>query len=515
VSQSAEAPGVPPRARGVIAAFLVICALIFPFVLLLGVTKGLNHDEHQHIAAGVLVGHDGLLPYRDFPHFHTPYLAFVYALLFRTTDHLLLAARLFSVACATAMVGLVGSIAWSLFRARGQLVAIGVSAGAVLLCLSAGLFGLTTGRAWNQEPALLFTLLAFCAHVAGLRHQKGAWLVGSGILLGLAIGLRLTVAPLLAPFGLAIILFPAPHWNLRLILCFIAGTLIGTAGIMAFFVMAPEQTFFGNFGFAKVNVAYRLGNGGAPRTMTLIKKFRYVWKEIIRREVPLIAFSLLPLIALGLARRGPAWPRLRFEFWFILLLSPFILVGSLAPSPLFAQYFYPIVPFLLLAGLYALTALPPATRAFRNTLWAGAAVVVFSVALGHQAYRRIRELLSPPTWAPVVIHDRAAQLFAPVPRGRILTLAPIYPLEAGRSIYPALSTGPFAWRVADFVEPARAVRLGMISPATLQDYLRKAPPAAIMLERDPTPDSDFFDYVEEHGFHQVSSSAGGSVWVPP
>ncbi len=240
-----------------------------------------------------MLGRQGLLPYRDFPHFHTPYLAFGYALLFHTTDHLLLAARLFSVVCATAMVGLVGSIAWSLFRARGWLVAIGVSAGAVVLCLSAGVFGLTTGRAWNQEPALLFTLLAFCAHVAGLRQQRGAWLVASGVLLGIAIGLRITVAPLLAPFGLAIMLFPTPRWNLRLILSFIAGTLLGTAGILVFFVIAPEQTFFGNFGFAKINVAYRFGSGD-PRTMTLIKKFRYVWKEIVRRDLPLFACSLAP-----------------------------------------------------------------------------------------------------------------------------------------------------------------------------------------------------------------------------
>lgn len=514
MSQLAEPASAPRRASGVVAAFVVVCALIFPFVLLLGVTKGLNHDEHQHIAAGVLLGSEGLLPYRDFPHFHTPYLAFVYALLFHTTDHLLLAARLFSVVCATAMVGLVGSIAWSLFRQRGYLVAIGVSGGAVVLCLSAGVFGLTTGRAWNQEPALLFTLLAFCAHVAGLRQQRGAWLVASGILLGVAIGLRITVAPLLAPFGLAIMLFPAPNWNLRLILCFIAGTFIGTAGILVFFVIAPEQTVFGNFGFAKVNVAYRFGSGD-PRTMTLIKKLRYVWKEIMRREVPLFVCSLLPLVALRLARRGTASPRLCFEFWFILLLSPFVLVGCLAPSPLFSQYFYPVIPFCVLAGLYGLSALPPETRAFRYTLWASAAAVAVSAVLGHQAYSHIRELMSPRDWAPVAIHDRAVHLFALVPAGPILTVEPIHPLEAGRSIYPALSTGPFAWRVANFVEPARAARLGMISPTTLEEYLRKAPPAAILLERNPTPESDFFDYANQHAFHADSSSRGGELWVAP
>ena len=80
----------PGRERTVV--FLLIALLAGPLVLGLGMTKGLSHDEHQHVAAGALVAREGLMPYRDFPHFHTPYLPFIYALLFRATDHLLLAA---------------------------------------------------------------------------------------------------------------------------------------------------------------------------------------------------------------------------------------------------------------------------------------------------------------------------------------------------------------------------------------------------------------------------------------
>ena len=101
------------------AVFFLVTALVFPLVLGLAMTKGLNHDEHQHIAAGALVARDGLLPYRDFPHFHTPYLAFIYAALFHATDHLLLAARLFGALCASAMTGLVGSVGYGLFRGHG------------------------------------------------------------------------------------------------------------------------------------------------------------------------------------------------------------------------------------------------------------------------------------------------------------------------------------------------------------------------------------------------------------
>src|SRR5437867_13395193 len=98
------------------AVFVIVAALVLPFVLTLGMTTGLSHDEHQHVTAGAVIAREGLLPYRDFPHFHTPYLPFLYALLFRATDHLLLAGRLFSVASSTAMVALLGSVAYSLFR---------------------------------------------------------------------------------------------------------------------------------------------------------------------------------------------------------------------------------------------------------------------------------------------------------------------------------------------------------------------------------------------------------------
>src|SRR5262245_45862818 len=97
-----------PSVRTAVMAFLVVTALVFPIVAGLGMTKGLNHDEHQHVAAGALVAREGLIPYRDFPYFHTPYLPFAYAVLFRGTDHLLSAARILSAFCASAILGVIG-----------------------------------------------------------------------------------------------------------------------------------------------------------------------------------------------------------------------------------------------------------------------------------------------------------------------------------------------------------------------------------------------------------------------
>ena len=417
-----------------VAVFLLIAALTGPLVLGLGMTKGLSHDEHQHVAAG-----------------------------------------------------------------------------AVVLCLTAGLFGQTTGRAWNNEPALLFALLAFVAHGAGLGRGKDGWFIASGALLGLAIGTRLTFAPLVAPFGLTLLYStPSRRWQPRAMGSFIAGLFLGGAGLLILLAVAPEQTLFGNFEFAKINVAYRFGSG-EPRTMTLLKKLRYFFKEIVRREVPLFAAALVPLIAAHLATRGTV-RRPRFELRFALLLLPFLLLGSFAPSPLFPQYFFPCVPFLIVAGLYALASIPPDTRWFRPALIAGAVCVGSSAALGRHAFKHIDRFLTPSKWTPMKVHRDASKIRAEVPSGRVLTLAPIHPLEAGLSIYPPFGTGPFAWRVSAYVEAAKAGRLRMTTPATLPALLAVNPPAAILLGYEPT-ESALEEYAGSHGFRPLPLPGDRTLWV--
>ena len=497
-------PAAEQPARLICGPVLILAAaLVFPLAAALAMTKGLNHDENQHVAAGAMVAR-GLLPYRDFPHFHTPYLAFIYAALFHVTDHLLLAARLFGAVCASAMAGLVGSIGCALFRERGKRWAAGAGAGAVVLCLTAGLFGQTVGHAWNHEPSLLFALLAFVAHVAGIERRRSGWLVASGVLLGVAIGTRLTFAPLAAPFGLALLLYSVPpRWQPGRLLSFAGGLLLGSVGLLGIFAVAPEQTFFGTFEFAKVNVLYL-----KERTMTLPDKLGYLGKVIALREVALLAAAGLPLISVRLAKG-----RLRFEARFILLLLPFLLWGSLAPSPLHYQYFYPFVPFLILAGLYALASIPPETRWFSRALTAGVAAVALSAAVGSRVYLRLHDQLAVAGWTPLAVHRAALNLRAHVLAGRVLTFAPIFPLEAGLSIYPPFSTGLFAWRVAPQVEPAKAARLGMATPATLAVLLETEPPAALLLGYEST-ESDFKAYAKSHAYRPEPLD-GRTLWLAP
>src|SRR6266571_4053576 len=79
-------------------------ALFFLCVALLlvgqAMAKPLDHDEHQFVASGWLLAHEGLLPYRDYPYFHLPYMSLVYAVVYAFTTYPMLAARLIETAGA-------------------------------------------------------------------------------------------------------------------------------------------------------------------------------------------------------------------------------------------------------------------------------------------------------------------------------------------------------------------------------------------------------------------------------
>jgi hypothetical protein len=491
-----EGVGSAPRTR--VIAFFVVCVVVFPVVLGLGMVRGVSHDEHQHVAAGALIAREGLMPYQDFPHFHTPYLAFLYALLFRMSDHLLVAGRLVSVLSATAILGILGSIAYSLFRDRGKRFAVCVCSGVVLLAMTTTLFGENTGLAWNHEPSLVLALIAFVAHVAGLKSDRIGWFVASGALLGLAIGTRITCAPLMAPFGLALLFYPVRGWRWNRIFAFSGGLLVGLAGLLYFFAVVPEQAFFGNFDFARANIVYRL-DSGEPRTMTILKKLRFFFKEIIRPDAALFLVGFVPVVAACLVHRGTS-RRMPLELRFILWLLPFLLIGSFAPSPLFDQYFYPLVPFLLLAGLYAFASVPPESVWSRRLLLTGAAAVLLSTALGWRAYNAFSEFFTVKEWRGIRVHRRMGFVCADIPSGKVLTLAPIYPLEAGFSIYPSFATGPFAWRISPYLEPAKAARLRIISPTTLGPMLQAVPPIGVFTGFEETGEEPLIEYASRHGY---------------
>jgi len=365
-----------------IPLFLLAAVLIFSH----SVSETVDHDEHQFVAGAALLARHGLLPYRDYPYLHTPYLVFADAAVFRLegpSAKLLLSARLLSAACGFATIVLLAAAVGSLYRDHPPATRRWLAPAAVLLLLTNPLFTAVIGMAWNHDAAELFLVAATWLFLRDIR--RGSYtarsMLAAGALLGLSIGVRLTIAPAVAAFvgwPLADARLP---WRRRLSA---AGLLlIGMAVTLTpcgwLFLQSPRGFIFGNFGYPTLNTAYRIARESMASSTTPIGKTIYFLSRIVFSSGTGFLILLIALtIWLRRAKRfrftsresfrepptpgrsGPGLPygseitrQGREEMRFLGLLILFLLAGSFAPAPMFIVYFYAPVPFAVLWLAYA------------------------------------------------------------------------------------------------------------------------------------------------------------------
>jgi hypothetical protein len=472
--------------------------------LLLVFGKSLDHDEHQFVASGVLLARRGLLPYRDYPYFHTPNLSFVYALLFRLSDHLLLCARLFNAACELLVVVIVYVVARRCFGWLSASQRSAAAIGAVLLLITNPLFTQTSGRAWNHDlPVLLCVLAFFCASAAHQSHSN-RWAGLCGLLLGAAIGTRLTFAPAFLVFAgmllgssakeqatsiaerrdegpahrrVAKTFKPASTRAAVRLALFLLGLLLGLIPTLTLLLIAPRQFIFGNFQYPVLNTAFRMAGQHRHEFNTgITNHLSYVLLHFVLQPGTLLLLALL-FWSLWLARRsGSEQYRLQRTYLPVLLL--FLLPGALAPTPAFAQYFYVLVPFVILWIIYLLSAAMQIDQRMRQWKLLGAVAAVCIIA-GVPMYMPEKH------WnlansAPLLIHGEGIEIAQLAGGGKVLTLTPIYPLEGGCDIYESYATGPFAARIAPMLDDKQLQVIHLRNERQLLDGLRADPPAAVL-----------------------------------
>jgi hypothetical protein len=367
-------------------ALLLAALLIFSH----SVTEAVDHDEHQFVASAALLSRRGLLPYRDYPYLHTPYLVFADALLFRLTGpsaRLLLTARIFSAACGFATVALLATTVRFLYRDYPTRIRCWMAPAAVLLLLTNPLFAAVAGLAWNHDAA---ELLLFAAALVFLRDiRRGCYaapsMLATGALLGVGIGVRLTIAPAAAAFAGWALADARVTWPRRLAATglLLLGMAVALAPCGWLFTLSPQGFLFGNFEYPTLNTAYRIAHESMTSSTTPLGKLAYFLSRIVFSSgsgflLMLIALTIwlrrakrLPAPARkwfqglptpGRSGPGPRRPRDpetisinegREEMRFLGLLILFLLAGSFAPAPMFIVYFYAPVPFAVLWLAYA------------------------------------------------------------------------------------------------------------------------------------------------------------------
>ena len=488
------------------------------FTLLLGhaMVAPFGHDEHQFVFSGQLLADQALLPYLDFPYNHSPYLVFLYGALFKLTDFDLLAARAISALGALATVAMLYGACWRSAVGKTSFWKYWISAGAVVILLANPIFQSTTGKAWNHDVAGALVLGALLLLPrGGERQQIRRRLVLSGLLLGLAVGVRLSYAAALPAF---LILLYWVHEERQLAdlakraLNFWAGFITALLPLLVLIVLAPARFVFGNWVYQLLNTEYRRVLGH-EQAMSLAGKGAYLLDRVGQSPSNLIlpvGFAILALTMIRSAGRTQGHP-----FRGPALMALFLFVGALVPTPSWPQYFYAPLPFLILGAAYATLREGGKGLGIYWRRLAFGAMVLLSFAEVIRSYSPIEVLQSKDGWVPLQVDELGERIASRVGEGRVLTLAPLIPAEAGLTGYPEFATGPFVWRVAPMLSAEKRATYGLISPDELSALLAQRPPDALLtgfeqgskvfdLHRPGGLEDPLIEYAQQHGFKPIS-----------
>lgn len=475
--------------------------------------RNLNHDEHQFLVPGALLARNALHPFRDFPIFHLPNLVFVYSALDRLFDRPLFVARSFSALCATLSSVLIFHFCWNRTCSKPVQWRLAFAVGAALLLIFDPLFAYTTGRTWNHDLPSLLTVAAVLLHIGAAERNALCLAMCSALAAGLAAGTRLTYAPILIPLWLSIWAFPLPiRRRFALASAYIATATVALGPSLYYLITHREAFLFGNFEFPRLRLLDP-ENERIRKTMTISRKLRFFFKEVALPSHPLflayLLFSLYPAISWLRRRNGS------LAAGVILAILPFALMGCFAPSRYQYQHFFVIVPLLVLGTVAGFTC-PGAPRwQTRFGTYLALIFCVSSLSLGLSAYSVARNPFKPSEWFPYRIRKLGLEIANRAPTGKVLTLAPAYPIEGGSAVYPEFATGPFAWRSARFVKADRRSALRIVAPSDLSAFLESDPPGAILTGvEDKALELPFVEYAKDHHFRALKLDGNRTLWVP-
>ena len=212
---------------------------------------GLDHDESFFVAGGALIARQGLLPYRDFLYLHTPYLALLYALLFRVSSYLLLSSRLSSTAFAVAGLAVLLVMVWRELDRVPLELRIAVATASLFAVATNPIVLENVGRATNEDLAIFCVLVAVLFFLQGWRNSRAPRaLFISGLFAGLATGARVPSGLVLAVLFLLLAgdaLRAAPGRSYKGWLGFTAGGALALIPAAVLVLQAPSQSLFGLF----------------------------------------------------------------------------------------------------------------------------------------------------------------------------------------------------------------------------------------------------------------------------
>jgi len=464
----------------------------------------INHDEHQFIAGAKLLSSKLMLPYSSFPFYQLPNILLVYSIIFSFTSYLLLGARTFSVICAFIVLLMMYLTALKVFKDKNRILKYIIASFSVFLMVSNPVFIYSFGKAWNHDLPLLLTILSMACLFKLIEKQSARYSFLSGFLACFAICTRISFAPVIFPFLFCVLAFPKTgniRKTLRLLTYFIFGAFISAIPTLVLFINAPEQFVFYVYKFhLGVDVQYLQSIGWHT-------PFRYRIEYFIReiaepRNLTVTFTGLVFILWAGLycLRRRINITRLKI----IILIIPFLVMGSIIKPIVFYQYFYAPLPFIILGAVYGISYLKDKLQHYSILLFIFIAGI--SIYSGGSEFWRVNKLHNPQLWTTVEFHNYGCEISKYTGKGKVLTLSPLFVLEGGAGIYSEFCSSPFTWRTSELVNPAMRKKMKIISKTDLDEFLRNDPPVAILTGFESGLEGMFIKWGKDNGYVNVPLS---------
>jgi hypothetical protein len=441
----------------VAAVAVLIFASLYMFAH--SMSKAMSSDEQMYCTGGYLIS-KGLMPYRDFSYvaqlpYHPLLLGTVYKLI--GTTHYLLTGRIISIVCDILIVVCLFDIFRKIFA---QFLYSGILLGlsACALFVFNPFVSYLLGVAWNHDIALLCVVLSFRIfvsekHIAMRTFAIAALLtiaawtrptsvffmpVFFAMIIAKKMGTgskakRFCAAVCLSPFFFGVIVFSiVPLW-------------IAIASGRAFLLNIFTMPMLNGQLLHNLHIAY-------SKSYLTITAFRNNYFSFLVFTAVFVFFCVFGKMGTGsraerLTRCRVPVPIFHSTMLALLLLLTSIIIAYFPPT-MWKQYLGIPVIFIIIVMGFAL-------RYLRNTnIYKICAAVFIALSLftmiNQKPIAKISKCLSPQNWTPIKIHNTSKQIVAKAATSKkILTLSPLYAIEADGKIYTELSAGVFAFRIAD------------------------------------------------------------------
>ncbi len=113
--------------------------------------------------------------------------------------------------------------------------------------------------------------------------------------------------------------------------------------------------------------------------------------------------------------------------------------------------------------------------------------------------------------------EQISKALHPIANGRaVLTLSPVFVINAKTPIYPDFTNGPFAYKYSYLMPPELAAEQNMIRRSDIEQFIQEKNPAAILTGHEKEVDeASIVDAARKFNYRNYPLPSGNILWLPP